>query len=494
MDDDFAADRPPRRVALVHYHLRRGGVTRVLEAAREALEARGDRVAVVSGEAPLAGARSEGVCVVPALNYRRGGSTVVAARLAEELEKAAATVLGGPPDIWHFHNHSLAKNVMLPSVVREIASRGGRCLLQIHDFPEDGRPENYSKQRSFFDSPGGFEEALYPTARQIHYATINRRDHDFLRAAGIREGNLHVLPNAITDLAVATRPQDRPFSRGKLFAFYPTRGIRRKNLGELLLLALIYGERIDFATSMRPENPEWQPVHDQWEALAKELGLPVAFGLADSGGHPFFDLLGWCDLVVTTSIAEGFGLAFLEPWIVGKPVIGRDLPEITRDFAAHGIHLGNLYCRIDVPRAWLDEDGLAAAVESMLRRSYLAYDCPLPRQAVEDTLKAWTLRGRIDFGVLSEPFQMSILRRLRADPRLLEEVSIPPLALYTEREIAERRELVRHVYSLERFGRRLTEVYDRVLRSGSGKVGHLPTRKVLAQFLRPDRLNLLRNG
>ena len=27
-----------------------------------------------------------------------------------------------------------------------------------------------------------------------------------------------------------------------------------------------------------------------------------------------------------------------------------------------------------------------------------------------------------------------------------------------------------------------------------GKVGHLPTRKVLAQFLNPARLNLLRNA
>jgi glycosyltransferase involved in cell wall biosynthesis len=485
---------PRRRVAMVHYHLRRGGVTRVLESAREILEARGDSVVVLSGEAPLPGARTEGVRVVPALNYRRAGSTVVAESLAEELARVAADALGGPPDLWHFHNHSLAKNVMLPSVIREIASRGGRCLLQIHDFPEDGRPENYSKQRSFFDSPGGFEEALYPTARQIHYATINRRDHDFLRAAGIRAGNLHVLPNAIPDLAVTTRPQDRPFSRGKLFAFYPTRGIRRKNLGEILLLALIYGDRIDFATSMRPENPEWQAVHDEWSDLAEELALPVTFGLADEGGHPFLDLLGWSDLVVTTSIAEGFGLAFLEPWIVGKPVIGRDLPEITRDFAANGIHLGNLYRRIDVPRDWLDEGELLAAVESMLRRSYLAYDCPLPRNAAKQTLQAWTRQGRIDFGVLSEPFQMKILRRLRADPGQLDRIAIPPLALYTEREIAERRELIRAAYSPERYGEGLSAIYGRVLRGGIGKVRHLPTRKVLAQFLHPARLNLLRNG
>lgn len=479
---------------MVHYHLRRGGVARVIEAAREVLLAKGDSVVVLSGEPPLPGARTEGVRVVPALNYRRTGSTVVAESLAEQLKREAAAALGGPPDLWHFHNPTLAKNVLVPSVIRELASQGERVVLQIHDFSEDGRPGNYTTQRSFFDSQANFEETLYPTAKQIHYATINRRDHDFLRAAGIRAANLHVIPNAIPDLAVRTRPEERPFSQDKLFAFYPTRGIRRKNLGEILLLALIYGDRVDFATSMKPENPEWQNVHDEWGRLVEELELPVRLGLADEGGYPFFDLLGWSDFIVTTSIAEGFGLAFLEPWIVGKPVMGRDLPEITRDFQANGIHLGNLYRRIDVPVDWLDQAELSAAVESMLRRSYLAYDSALPRSAVKQTLKAWIHKGRIDFGVLGEPFQIRILRKLHADPALLDQISIPPLALYTEREIAERRELIRRVYSLENYGKRLDEVYDRILLGPVGKVGHLPTRKVLAQFLNPARLNLLRNG
>jgi glycosyltransferase involved in cell wall biosynthesis len=488
------AGESSRRIAMVHYHLRRGGVTRVIEAARDVLEARGDQVVILSGEAPPAGAKEAGVSVIPALNYRRTGSTVVAESLAGEMRRVATAALGGPPDLWHFHNPTLAKNVLFPSVIRELASQGERVVLQIHDFSEDGRPGNYTSQRSFFDSQATFEETLYPTAKQIHYATINHRDHDFLRAAGIAASNLHVIPNAIPDLAVKTTPAERPFAKGKLFAFYPTRGIRRKNIGEILLLALIYGERVEFATSMRPENPEWQELHDEWGRLAGELGLPVKLGLADEGGYPFLDLLGWSDFVVTTSIAEGFGLAFLEPWIVGKPVMGRDLPEITRDFEANGIHLGNLYRRIDVPVEWLDQTELANAVESMLRRSYLAYDCPLPRGAVKQTLKAWIRKGRIDFGVLGESFQMRILRKLHADPALLDQITIPPLALYTDSEIAERRDLIRRVYSLANYAARLEEVYGRVLLSPVGKVGHLATRKVLAQFLSPTRLNLLRNG
>ena len=204
-------------------------------------------------------------------------------------------------------------------------------------------------------------------------------------------------------------------------------------------------------------------------------------------------MLGWSDFIVTTSIAEGFGLAFLEPWIIGKPVMGRDLPDITRDFAANGIEMGNLYQRIDLPIEWLDEGELMAAIESMLRRSYLAYNCELPRSAVKQTLKAWVKKGRIDFGVLSETFQIEVLRKLRDNPAYLDSLSIPPLSLYPEREIAERREIIRRVYSLASYGERLGEMYDRVGSGAVGKVTHLPTRKVLQQFLNPSRLNLLRN-
>ncbi|HQZ28583.1 MAG: glycosyltransferase family 4 protein [Verrucomicrobiales bacterium] len=481
------------KIVIVHYHLRRGGVLRVIEATCEVLAARGDEVLILSGEPPVRDGLKAEVRVVPSLNYRKTGSPVVAESLAEQLKKEALAFFGDSPDLWHFHNPTLAKNVLFPSLIRELASQGERIVLQLHDFSEDGRPGNYSSQRSFFDTESSFEETLYPIAKQIHYATINQRDHDFLKAAGVPARNLHVLPNAVPDLAVTTTPEERPFSKGKLFALYPSRGIRRKNIGELLLLALIFGDRIDFATSLSPENPDWQQTHQEWAALVSELHLPVTLGIADGVDYSFLDLLGWSDFIVTTSIGEGFGLAFLEPWIIGKPVMGRDLPDITRDFSANGIEMNNLYHRIDLPVEWLDEMALIDAIESMLRRSYLAYNCELPRGAVKQTLKAWVKKGRIDFGVLSEPFQMQVLRKLRADPSLLDHLSIPRLDLYTDKEISARREIIREVYSLANYGEKIEKLYSRVCGSSVGKVKHLATRKVLAQFLCPSRLNLLRN-
>ncbi|MEX2578967.1 MAG: glycosyltransferase family 4 protein [Verrucomicrobiales bacterium] len=481
------------KIALVHYHLRRGGVTRVIEATREALRGKGYKIVVLSGEPPLPDAGQKGVKVVQALDYRKTGSLAIAGNLTEALKEAALEALGSMPDVWHFHNPNLAKNVMIPTVVQELAEQGEKIVLQLHDFAEDGRPGNYTSQRSFFDSQASFEKTLYPTAKQIHYATINQRDHDFLKAAGIRRRNLHVIPNAIPDLAVKTSPEERPFSKDKLFALYPTRGIRRKNIGELLLLALIYGERVHFATTLKPENPEWQAVHARWEAAVEELDLPVTLGIAEGDEYDFLDLLGWADFVVTTSVAEGFGLAFLEPWIVGKCVLGRDLPEITDDFVEHGLELDTLYRRIDFPVSWLDENELHGEMESMLRRSYLAYNCRLPRGAVKSTWKAWVKKGRIDFGVLNESLQLRVLRKLKRDPSLLDEVTIPPLSLSTAKEIRERRDIIRSAYSLKKYSDRLEELYWKVDASRVGKVGYLATGKVLDQFLSPTRLNLLRN-
>jgi glycosyltransferase involved in cell wall biosynthesis len=50
-----------------------------------------------------------------------------------------------------------------------------------------------------------------------------------------------------------------------------------------------------------------------------------------------------CDLVVSTSINEGFGLGFLEPWLFGKAVVGRDLPQVTSDFRKKGLSFPSLY-------------------------------------------------------------------------------------------------------------------------------------------------------
>ena len=222
------------RIAIVHYHLRPGGVTTVIQAAAMALRARGCRVVVLSGAPASVGAPGlndpQGV---EGLDYLDDSDAPSPEILNERLEAAATSSLGCRPDIWHFHNHSLGKNCALSQAVYLLATRGWRMLLQIHDFPEDGRPSNYRRllRQVGEGNPTVLGERLYPQAGHVHYATLNGRDHDFLCRAGADANRVHLLPNAVSMPTVAGSIQ----GAGDRLFLYPTRAIRRKNLGEFLL-------------------------------------------------------------------------------------------------------------------------------------------------------------------------------------------------------------------------------------------------------------------
>ncbi len=72
------------------------------------------------------------------------------------------------------------------------------------------------------------------------------------------------------------------------------------------------------------------------------------FNFADQWPGDFHALLTAAHALVTTSVAEGFGLAFLEPWLANRPLFGRKLPEVTEGNKKAGVNLASLYTRLDV--------------------------------------------------------------------------------------------------------------------------------------------------
>ncbi|MEO0414246.1 MAG: hypothetical protein AAF226_04740 [Verrucomicrobiota bacterium] len=481
------------KVAVVHYHLRRGGVTQVISSAQQAVRDKGVEMVVMSGEELPEGLSIDNVIVEPGLSYRKTAYLSVAESLVESLKARAEKHFGCQPDLWHFHNHSLGKNVLTPLVVRGLAEEGAHVLLQMHDFPEDGRPSNYVAQRMFFDSDKEFQKSLYPTGSHIHYAPINGRDFGFLKSAGIKDDQLHLLPNAVSGVETECSPEDRPFAKDKEFILYPTRAIRRKNLGEMLLLSILGGDDRLFATSLVPENSDWVPIHDKWSALVDKLELPIQLGAAQGEKYRFVDLVGWCDMMITTSVAEGFGLAFLEPCLVGKSIVGRNLPRITADFTNDGVDLNHLYDRIEIPLDWVDQGDLRGLADDALARTYLAYDRKLPRKAAEKTFSRWITDGTIDFGCLNEATQTKVIERIADSSAAATEITGAELKAQTPEFIARQKQAVETNYSLAAYGDNLKGVYDKVLSSSVSKTKHLPPGKVLDQFLDPWRLNLLRS-
>jgi len=272
------------RVAIVHYHLHTGGVTSIIGHAVDVLQRRGIEVVVLSGEPPE-GHWSGPTRVVEALGYDGVRTPSDPALLALDLQRAAWDTLGGTPDVWHVHNHSLGKNTALPGALWRLAQEGQALLLQVHDFPEDGRPANYRRMLEEIGAgePARLAHYLYPRAPQVHYAVLNARDRGALEAGGCPAQQLHLLPNPVRmEAPLAGDPGLR--LDGRRLWLYPTRAIRRKNLGEFLLWSALAGPDEQFATTRAPRNPAERPVYEAWLGFARELGLRWSSRWASTGG------------------------------------------------------------------------------------------------------------------------------------------------------------------------------------------------------------------
>lgn len=487
------------RVAIIHYHLRPGGVTRVIQhtvcALHEAYPA--CQVVVCAGEPPQAAMSVADPVIIEPLGYNSSPQTSPR-QLCKVLTDAAANALGGPPDVWHIHNHALGKNLYVPALVAELAQQRRHILLQIHDFAEDGRPENYALLRKHFggDDAVKLGTALYPQGTHVHYATLNRRDWQFLRTAGVAETQLHYLPNAVNSGEPQPAEDGMEMTGQERLFLYPVRGIRRKNLGEFLLWAALAQPGDRFAVTRAPQNPLEQPRYNDWVALAQALNLPVTFALGETWEGSFAALLRQSFAVVTTSIAEGFGLVFLEPWLAGRQLLGRKLPEITIEFERIGLDLSQLYERLLIPLDWIGEDSFVQAIQHALPPVYAAYGRTVQHDDIQRAVAAAITEKRVDFGRLDETFQRNILQRIVNNPAL--KTAIIPNTLVSSTNcptiLQHNHQIVTHQFSLPKYGRQLAVLYQTVATSPVVPLPPLDADTLLNQFLAPERFALLRSG
>ncbi len=510
-------------LAILHYHLNRGGVTRVIEnqlAALDAVLRPGERwrVALLFG-----GRRNDwpedlpeklqvirlSLHEVPELDYddqceqsRAGGPDKLAGRLAELFARIGFT----PQEtVLHVHNHSLGKNVSLPASLARLAGRGYPLLLQIHDFAEDFRPANYRRIRD-----AGVAGALYPQAPHIHYAVLNGRDYEILQAAGVDVGRLYRLPNPVPEMDhLPPRPEARRLLADRFgigeqeqFVLYPVRCIRRKNVGEALLYSALAPPGTVVGLTLPPLNPAELPIYQSWKQLAAELDLPVCFELGAPGGLSFAENLAAADLILTTSLAEGFGMVFLESWLAGRPLLGRDLPEVTRDFIKMGLKLDWLRPQLDIPLDWVGADTFRQNLLAAYRRTLEAYDREEPKDLVEQ-LDAKINEGKVDFGDLDETLQQQVLRTVcGSEKNRRRALQCNP---WIERSLSVRRDEVCELitenaraigqhFSHQPSGQRLLQTYRQVAASPhDGQPQPLPhAERILDRFVNPTRFRPLR--
>lgn len=488
-----------KRIVLVHYHLGPGGIGRVMAHQASAMRNCGWEVGMLVGAqpAPAAGFEAERITILPGLTHCDGDDVGTARELVIEMRRGARRMLGGDPDVWVVHNHALGTNLHLTRAVQELARDGERLLLHTHDWAEDNRPKNYRRLRAAFGGAGGSAWSPHPIGAGVHYGVLTRRDERAVLGAGVGSGRVHLLPNPAILRGAEEAQQSDPCvdGIGRLFV-YPSRAIRRKNLGELVLWSALGEPGDSFASTLVPTDPGHRAVHDRWVEFAGRHRLPVRFGVREGATMSLGEMLMRSSGAVTTSVAEGFGLAFLEPWLVGCPVYGRDLPWLTCDFREEGIDLGHLYERFDVPLDWVG----AGRVEERLRGALRGWEEAHAEELGADRFgRIWERAcraGSIDFGFLDEPFQERVIERLVTDRAARRRLGPAPWqGGVSPGVIGANRAAVRERYSLERYAEVMRDVIERVgtAAPGGGDAGEaLDPRGLLEAFMDPAGYTLLR--
>ncbi|MEM8679457.1 MAG: HAD family hydrolase, partial [Planctomycetota bacterium] len=285
----------------------------------------------------------------------------------------------------------------------------------------------------------------------------------------------------------------------KLF-LYPVRGIRRKNLGEAVLWATLAGRGHAVAITLPPQNPVELRAYRRWQRFATRHELPCLFDVGAPGGLDFAQNLVAADAMLTTSVAEGFGMVFLETWLRGKPLVGRNLPEITADFVAEGLQLDGLYDALWIPLDAVD----ATLVQNELRVCFdqVLADYGRGPMGEHDFEAAWrelTPDGAIDFAYLSVAAQRQLIARIVGDTKLKEAVCglnpkvVAALETTSSAAVDQNAACVEQGYSAEATGAALQRALGAVKQSAHEPARGLPGyARVLNTFLIPQKCHPLR--
>lgn len=316
--------------------------------------------------------------------------------------------------VLHAHNANLGKNPTVTLALALLAQRIERdnlpagIVYQMHDFAEDNRPTCWQALRDCTGrgDPEFAAAMMYPDNRCVTWACINSADKERLLSVGIDPERVTVLPNAIDaqnfaapalqemsadqlaqlhiqPIDFAGDLKDRIgrfaavegfcFEAGRKILLAPVKAVRRKNITESVMLLLGLNRHEDnwqLLITLSANSPADVSYCQAIEQFVKQHRLPVVIGFGAEllarherlieGGrvckYSLIDLMALAEAVVTTSIQEGFGYVFHEPWLAGKAVIGRNIRHLTCDFAKKGVCLDHLYDRALIRRAWLGGD------------------------------------------------------------------------------------------------------------------------------------------
>jgi len=464
------------KIVFIHYHLKTGGVTTCLRQQVEALKNDCD-VCVITGELSQTGFPAK-MIHIPELAYSADYPGIFQPEdAAAAVSQAIESHFNGPCDIVHVHNPILAKNKKFLKILAALQRSGVSLFLQIHDFAEDGRP------RSFFAED-------YPA--DCHYGVVNSRDYRILLKSGLKKQGLHQIPNAVTipDNPPATTQDDS-------YAVYPIRAIRRKNIGEAILLSLFFRDNETLVITLPPNSAADVESYQDWKVFVSRHHLRVEF---DRGlQQPYEAIVGSARYLLSTSITEGFGFSFLEPWLFGKWVWGRKISDICADFEANGVRLDYMYSALNVPVDWFEWEAFYKKWKRTIHNTAKQFDIVIDNERIQNAFSSMTAEGTVDFGLLDEESQKQVVghlltRKDHAAQLLALNPSLATVGIPADQKNlieANRNAVTRH-YSMEKYRQKLLAIYAQLHQAPVRQ--HIDKKILLAQFLDLTKFSLLKWG
>ena len=465
------------KIAFIHYHLKPGGVTTVLRQQVEATLDECDSL-VLASSTPESSFPCD-IVNIPGLGYDRPKQNRISPEdVAASIIKAINKKWKTGCDVVHVHNPTLAKNRNFLKILKALQNRKIKLFLQIHDFAEDGRPLSY------------FSDDEY--VADCHYGVINSRDYNILLKAGLKEEGLHKIFNTIKPLNFNSTGVTT-----KECVLYPIRAIRRKNVGEAILLSLFFNNNETLAITLPPNSPADIKSYAGWKIFTKEKKLNIVFEAGVT--HEFSELLMSSKFIITTSITEGFGFSFLEPWAAKKILWGRKLPDICHDFEKNNIQLDHLYTKLNVPVEWIGRERLYEKWKSCVLIKSGIFDLNLDEKTITTSFGKVTSNDLIDFGLLDEAFQKMIISRVFADrtdrDRLIHlnpYLSDPGYVSNKEVLIQNNMKAVMLNYNKTIYKEKLIEIYSRVVNSSVRQ--SIDKEILISCFFKPETFSLLKWG
>lgn len=439
---------------IVHYHLRPGGIRRVIEHATPHLvrahagkPARGRglppiaRVVLAAGEAAdaawqerfaraLAPARLA-VHIEPAFGYlaeQRRRPDEIRNRIRRALNELLDALGADGAVVWA-HNLGVGRNwILAEELARACARHAVPLLSHHHDWWFDHRWARWEElRRTGHRTRHAAARIVFPLEGRVVHLAINRADAAILQKHCARRAAW--LPNLTEPIPTPARERVA-FARRWLQSrcavagvaaradapiwLAPTRALRRKNLAEALLLARWLRPEAWLVVAGAASSAAEEPYARALQESARRHRWPLLLGVLADAKPPvprMTELLAACEVVLLTSIQEGFGLPYLEAAAAGRPLLARRLPNIAPDLGRFGFRFPHAYDDIRVAPElfdWRAERARQAKTFRAWRKTLPAFAAKLVR---EPELVADARPRPVPFSQLTLEGQLEVLAK-----------------------------------------------------------------------------------